>query len=51
LTCTPYHKFYIRNGGKEVVIKEAQELLPGDLLEQSEFPRIDGSEIYAKDNR
>ena len=46
LTCTPYHKFYIRNGGKEVVIKEAQELLPGDLLEQSEFPRIDGSEIY-----
>ena len=41
LTCTPYHKFYIRNGVSGIVEKEAQDLLPGDLLEQCRFPIID----------
>ena len=38
LTCTPYHKFYIRDGTGGIIVREAFELLPGDLLEQSLFP-------------
>ena len=38
LTCTPYHKFYIRDGARGVIVREAFELLPGDLLEKSFFP-------------
>ena len=46
LTCTPYHKFYIRDGMGGIVEKEAQELMAGDLLEQSSFPIIDGYDSY-----
>ena len=62
LECTPYHKFYIRNGPGEVDIKEkqsllpgevdikeAQNLLPGDLLDHSSFPVIDGKETFGPD--
>ena len=50
LTCTPYHKFYIRDGAGGVVEKEAMELLPGDLLEHSDFPILedDGKEAFAQ---
>jgi ribonucleoside-diphosphate reductase alpha chain len=49
LTCTPYHKFYIRDGTGGITVKEAIELLPGDLLEQSSFPILDddGKESFA----
>ena len=47
LTCTPYHKFYIRDGSGLTVTKEAQELLPGDLLEGSNWPCVEGTETYA----
>lgn len=49
LTCTPYHKFYIRDGIGGITIKEAMELLPGDLLEQCSFPILDdeGKESFA----
>jgi ribonucleoside-diphosphate reductase alpha chain len=47
LKCTPYHKFYIRDGTGSVETKEARELIPGDLLESSNFPTIeDGPEKY-----
>ena len=46
LTCMPYHKFYIRDGAGGVVVREALELLPGDLLEQTRFPFIDGAETF-----
>ncbi len=49
LVCTPYHKFYIRDGEGGVVEKEAQELQPGDLLDKSEFPIIDGPESFTED--
>ena len=49
LTCTPYHKFYIRDGSGTTTIKEAQELLPGDLLEESAWPCIEGTETYPPD--
>jgi ribonucleoside-diphosphate reductase alpha chain len=46
LKCTPYHKFYIRDGSGSVETKEAHELIPGDLLESSQFPTIDGPDKY-----
>ena len=46
LTCTPYHKFYIRDGTGEVVTKEARDLMAGDLLEGCHFPVIDGKESF-----
>ena len=48
LTCTPYHKFYIRDGAGGVIEKEALELLPGDLLEHSFFPILEdeGKETF-----
>lgn len=49
LTCTPYHKFYVRDGAGGVEEKEAQELLPGDLLDKCEFPLIDGPESFTED--
>jgi ribonucleoside-diphosphate reductase alpha chain len=48
LTCTPYHKFYIRDGAGGVVEKEAQQLLPGDLLDKCEFPIINGPESFTE---
>ncbi len=47
LTCTPYHKFYIRDGAGGIVVREALELLPGDLLEHARFPVLD--DVYAKE--
>ena len=46
LVCTPGHRFFIRDGGGNVLLKEAQNLIPGDLLEGSKFPVIDGKESY-----
>ena len=46
LTCTPYHKFYIRNGDGTSCLKEAKDLTPGDLIEKSSFPLIDGTESF-----
>ena len=46
LNCTPYHKFYIRDGMGGIVEKEAQELMAGDLLEQTSFPIVDGFDSY-----
>ena len=49
LTCTPYHKFYVRNGMNEVITKEAQELLPGDLLENCRsWPVLDNDKIVTE---
>ena len=45
LTCTPYHKFYIRDGNGSVVTKEAQELLPGDIVDTWAWPTVDSNEI------
>ena len=33
LKCTIYHKFYIRDGTGNVVTKEAQELISGDIID------------------
>jgi len=33
LKCTVYHKFYIRDGTGNVVTKEAQELISGDIID------------------
>ena len=46
LTCTPYHKFYVRDGKKQTYIEDAQNLLPGYLLEESNFPVLDGPETF-----
>lgn len=47
LTCTPGHRFFIRDGGVgKAIMKDAQDLLPGDLLESTSFPVIDGSESF-----
>ena len=46
LTCTPYHKFYIRDGAGGIVVREALELLPGDLLEHARFPVLDATETF-----
>ena len=47
LTCTPYHKFFIRSGmAGQITETEAINLLPGDLLESSLFPVIDGPERF-----
>ena len=46
LVCTPGHRFYIRDGSGKCNLKEAQDLLPGDLLEASKFPVIDGKERF-----
>jgi len=49
LTCTPYHKFYVRNGLNDVITKEAQELLPGDLLENCRsWPILDNDKIVTE---
>ena len=45
LTCTPYHKFYIRDGNGSVVTKEAKELLPGDIVDTWAWPAVDSDEI------
>ena len=47
LVCTPGHRFYIRDGSGTSSLKEAQDLLPGDLLEASKFPVIDGKELFS----
>lgn len=51
LTCTPYHKFYVSmrnpNSGKRwVVEKRAHELEPGDKLIKSDFPLIEGEDVF-----
>ena len=49
LTCTPYHKFYIRDGMDGIITKEAQELLPGDLLENCRsWPVLDNDKIVTE---
>jgi len=46
LTCTPYHKFYIRDGMGGIITKEAQELLPGDLIDNCKaWPVLDNDQI------
>jgi ribonucleoside-diphosphate reductase alpha chain len=45
LTCTPYHKFYIRDGMGSIVTKEAQELLPGDILQSCYWPMLDNDHV------
>ena len=49
LVCTPGHRFYIRDGSGSSNLKEAQHLLPGDLLEASKFPAIDGKVSFPGD--
>ena len=49
LVCTPQHRFFIRDGAGNSILKEAQHLLPGDLLEATKFPVIDGKESYPID--
>ena len=49
LKCTPYHKFFIRNGTGGSELREARELESGDLLEGCSFPVIDGIESFEKD--
>jgi len=53
LTCTLYHKFYIKRTYQSPQIEvEANKLSPGDKLIKSEYPVIDGNEnssyIYDK---
>jgi len=44
LTCTPYHKFYMKDGVK---IVHADDLKPGDeLIQCSAYPIIDGTDAY-----
>jgi len=44
LTCTPYHKFYMKDGVKMV---DADDLKPGDeLIQCSAYPIIDGTDAY-----
>lgn len=47
LTCTPYHKFFIRNEDGKYSVKEARNLLPGDSLQECDFPVIDGLESFS----
>ena len=49
LICTPYHKFFVKTGTKEMMKKEANDLLPGDLLLSCSFPIIDGDETFGKE--
>ena len=48
LECTPYHKFYVQVGsprkGGNVVVKQAQDLKPGDKLIKFDLPIIEGTE-------
>lgn len=44
LDCTPYHKFYVKDG-KKVVEKRAWELELGDKLIKLETPVIEGDEL------
>ncbi len=45
LTCTPYHKFFIKNQyHKNAVLVEAKDLSPGDKIQKCVFPVIDGQE-------
>lgn len=41
IECTPYHKFYITEG-KNIIMKQASELLAGDKLIRFELPIIEG---------
>lgn len=52
LSCTPYHKFYVMDGYKNVQQVEAQDLRPGDKLIKFELPVIHGEKElpYAYDN-
>ena len=48
LVCTPGHRFYIRDGSGKCILREAQDLLPGDLLESSKFPVLmEGKEQFS----
>jgi ribonucleoside-diphosphate reductase alpha chain len=49
LTCTPYHKFYICDGDGKTITKQANELLPGDLLEESDWPILNGTDTFSTD--
>ena len=48
IECTPYHKFYLQVGsprrGGNVVVKQAQDLKPGDKLIKFDLPIIEGTE-------
>lgn len=51
LECTPYHKFYIAmrhptSGNRWVIEKRAHELKAGDKLIKSDFPVIEGSQVF-----
>ncbi|ASV44443.1 rNDP reductase alpha subunit-like protein [Salicola phage SCTP-2] len=42
LECTPYHKFYVMDGYKNVTMKRAHELEAGDKLIKHNLPIIEG---------
>lgn len=42
LECTEYHKFYVMEGYKNVVVKQADELKSGDKLIKFDLPIIEG---------
>lgn len=49
--CTPYHKFYIQEGGRrdgKVIQVSAAQLKSGDKLIKLETPLIEGSNVLAK---
>jgi ribonucleoside-diphosphate reductase alpha chain len=46
LKCTVYHKFYIRDGTGNVVTKEAQELVSGDIIDNcKKWPILDSDDM------
>jgi len=46
LTCTPYHKFYVKDTKKgKVIEKQAIELCEGDKLIKCDFPVIEGTNV------
>ena len=47
VSCTPYHKFYIKTATGQVQMLSAEELRTGDELVQcSSYPTIDGTDTY-----
>ena len=52
LECTEYHKFYIQDGYRNIIVKQASELKAGDKLIKFDLPVIEGKRefLYAYDN-
>ena len=46
LSCTPYHKFYIQQDKNKTKMVEAKDLKTNDKIISSEFPIIDGPDIF-----